>query len=137
MSATPIELTLVHAADAAARAQALVAWLGNPTDAKTDAIRAAPDTRPALPDERQRAIVVEGASFALQIPEGVSVERLAAGCVCCVGQVPLRVALTRTLRRMDSQRPRAVLLLLAQGEHLPRLRAQVERGELGTGIVVS
>jgi hypothetical protein len=37
---------------------------------------------------------------------------------------------------MAADQPRAVLLLIAQGEHLPRLAAQIERGELGQGITV-
>jgi hypothetical protein len=64
------------------------------------------------------------------------VTRLTAGCVCCVGQVPVRVAVTRSLRAMDAMRPRALLLLVSQDAHLPRLRAQIERGELGAGIAL-
>jgi hypothetical protein len=118
-----IEITLAHARGAAQ--QAIVdAWLRRG------------DARDGAADRRQRALVVEGPSFALQVPEDLVVTRLAAGCVCCVGQVPLRVAVTRSLRAMDAMRPRALLLLVSQDAHLPRLRAQIERGELGTGIAL-
>jgi hypothetical protein len=53
---------------------------------------------------------------------------VAAGCLCCVGLVPLRVTLTRLLRTV---RPRSLLLLVATDDHLPRLRALLVAGELG------
>lgn len=118
-----IEITVAHGRGAAQ--QAIVdAWLRQG------------DARGGAADRRQRALVVEGPSFALQVPEDLAVQRLAAGCVCCVGQVPLRVAVTRSLRAMDATRPRALLLLVSQDAHLPRLRAQIERGDLGTGIAL-
>lgn len=62
------------------------------------------------------------------MPDNVEVVRLAAGCVCCIGQVALRVALVRALR---THRPDAVLLLLASADHLPRVRALLDDGRLG------
>jgi hypothetical protein len=121
---TPLHVALVQARGAAAQQAALDAWLQ------------ACDARSGAADRGQCAVVVEGPSFALQVPDGLPVERLAAGCVCCVGQVPLRVALTRSARSMDATRPRAILLLVTNDAHLPRLRAQIERGELGQGITV-
>lgn len=121
-----IEITVAHARGAAQQAVVDV-WLR---------MRPADDARSGVADERQRALVVEGPSFALQVPQDLVVTRLAAGCVCCVGQVPLRVAVTRSLRAMDPARPRALLLLVSQDAHLPRLRAQIERGELGAGIAL-
>jgi hypothetical protein len=53
---------------------------------------------------------------------------VAAGCLCCVGLVPLRVTLTRLLRTV---RPRSLLLLVATDDHLPRLHALLVAGELG------
>ncbi|MCA3218256.1 MAG: hypothetical protein ING59_06805 [Burkholderiales bacterium] len=120
-----IEITVAHARGAAQ--QGIVdAWLRMP----------AGDVRGGAADRRQRALVVEGPSFALQVPQDLMVVRLVAGCVCCVGQVPLRVAVTRSLRAMDGMRPRALLLLVSQAAHLPRLRAQIERGDLGAGIAL-
>lgn len=74
------------------------------------------------------AVIVEGALFGLDAPEDVSVVRLAAGCVCCLGLVPLRVNLVRLLRNV---RPRSLLLVVASDEHLPRLRALLASGEVG------
>lgn len=107
MDAAPV-VTLRCARGARAQQAALDAWLAG---------------APPAP----RAVIAEGALFALAAPEDVAIERLAAGCVCCLGMVPLRVTLTRLLRR----RPRALLLLLAADEHVPRLRAQLAGGELG------
>jgi hypothetical protein len=118
-----IEITVAHARGAAQQA-VVDAWLR------------LGDARDGAADRRQRALVVEGPSFGLQVPEDLAVIRLAAGCVCCVGQVPLRVAVTRSLRAMDATRPRALLLMVSQHAHLPRLRAQIERGELGSGIAL-
>ncbi len=118
----PLHITLAQARGAAAQQAVLDAWLQ------------AYDARSGTADGGQCAVVVEGPSFALQAPEAVPVQRLAAGCVCCVGQVPLRVALTRSARAMDPARPRAILLLVSDDVHLSRLRGQIERGELGQGI---
>jgi len=76
----------------------------------------------------RRAIVVEGAFSVLEVPADVPLTRLGAGCVCCLGQVPLRVALTRMVR---SVRPDAVLLVLWHGDHLERVRALLADGSLG------
>ena len=104
----PVQITLRVARDAAARQAVLDAWL---------ALAPAP-----------RAVIAEGAMFDLAAPDDVEIVRLGAGCPCCLGLVPLRVALTRLLRRV---RPRALLLLVAGDAHLPRLRALLASGELG------
>lgn len=74
------------------------------------------------------AVIAEAAITPLDAPDDLEIVRLAAGCVCCLGQVPLRVSLTRLLRR----RPRALLMMVAADEHLPRLRALLASGELGS-----
>lgn len=104
----PVQVTLRVARDAAQRQAALDAWLAS---------------APA-----PRAVVVEGALAALAAPDDVEIVRLAAGCPCCLGLVPLRVALARLLR---ARRPRALLLLVAGDAHLPRLHAMLASGELG------
>lgn len=103
-----VRVTLVRARGAPAQQRALDDWL---------------KTAPA-----PRAVVAEGAFSALAAPPEVRIGRLAAGCLCCVGLTPLRVTITRTLRAV---RPRALLLLVAADEHLPRLRALLASGELG------
>jgi G3E family GTPase len=77
-----------------------------------------------------RAIVSEGfGSFAA--PDDVAVARLGGGCVCCVGQTPLRVTVTRLLR---AERPEHLLLLLSDAEHLPRVRSLLTDGSLGVRL---
>jgi hypothetical protein len=105
----PARVVLRVARGAAAQQAALAAWLA------------------ATPAGR-RAVIAEGAFTPLDAPAEVEIARLAAGCVCCLGLVPLRVALTRLLR---SARPRELLLLVASDAHLPRLRALLAGGELG------
>lgn len=79
----------------------------------------------------RRAVVAENALAPLLVPADVALVRLAPGCVCCVGQVPLRVTLGRTVR---AHRPDDILLLLASGEHLPRVRALLADGSLGVSF---
>jgi hypothetical protein len=105
----PVRVSLRRAAGAQARQAVLDSWLA---------------TVPAAP----RAVIAEGAFVDLAAPDDVTVARVAAGCVCCVGLVPLRVTLTRLLRTV---RPRSLLLLVATDDHLPRLRAMLVAGELG------
>jgi hypothetical protein len=80
-----------------------------------------------------RLVVAENAFGALAAPDDVPVVRLAAGCVCCIGQVALRVALVRAVR---AHRPSAVLLLLASADHLPRVRALLDAGSLGVRFLM-
>lgn len=108
-----VEVTVQAAAGARRQQQALHDWL---------------DARRRAADGRACAVIAEGASFALQAPPQVPLVRLAAGCVCCVGQTPLRVALLRLLR---AHRPQAVLLLLSGAEHRERVRELLEQGKLG------
>jgi hypothetical protein len=108
-AAAPVRVSLRRAAGAQARQAALDSWLA--------AVPAAP-----------RAVIAEGAFADLAAPDDVTVARVAAGCVCCVGLVPLRVTLTRLLRTV---RPRSLLLLVVTDDHLPRLRALLAAGELG------
>ncbi|MDZ7652971.1 MAG: hypothetical protein U5L03_10650 [Burkholderiaceae bacterium] len=108
-AAAPVRVSLRRAAGAQARQAMLDSWLA---------------TVPAAP----RAVIAEGTFADFAVPDDVTVARVAAGCVCCVGLVPLRVTLTRLLRTV---RPRALLLLVATDDHLPRLRAMLAAGELG------
>ena len=82
----------------------------------------------AQPPSGRRAVIAESGFAPLVAPEGVPLAGLAPGCVCCVGQVPLRVAIGRTVR---AHRPDELLLLLASAEHLPRIRALLADGSLG------
>jgi hypothetical protein len=84
----------------------------------------------ALHPHGRRAILAEGfGSFTA--PDNVAVARLGGGCVCCVGQVPLRVTLMRLMR---GERPEHLLLLLADDQHLPRVRSLLTDGSLGVRL---
>lgn len=109
---TAATVTVAHAADAADAQAALDAWL-----------QSAPPPR---------AVIAEGLQ-PLQAPDEVALSQLTAGCVCCIGQLPLKVTLLRTLR---STRPRSLLLLVARAEHLPRVRALLADGTLGVKLTV-
>ena len=81
-----------------------------------------------LPAGAPRAILIESAFVPAHAPSDVPLARIAAGCVCCVGQVVLRVRLTQLLRKA---RPRHLLLLLASAQHFDRIGAQLLDGSLG------
>jgi len=118
-SASPVNIavTLRTARGRAAQQAALDAWI---------------DARRAASDGRKLAVIAEGAFFELSCPPGVALARLAPGCVCCVGEVPLRTTLTRIVR---SHRPAELLLLIAADEHLERVRRLL--AEAGPGMRVT
>jgi hypothetical protein len=87
--------------------------------------------RQAAGDAAGLAVLAEGAFFELRVPPEVALERLTAGCVCCIGLLPLQVTLTRLLRK---RRPRVVLLLVADALHFDRVRALVASGKLGVRL---
>jgi hypothetical protein len=68
----------------------------------------------------RRAVLVEGLAPPAELPDDLTVSTLGAGCPCCLGQVPMRVALVRLLRQ---HRPEHVMLVLAGEAHLDRVRA--------------
>lgn len=78
--------------------------------------------------EGARAIVLESAWVSLQVPDDVSLRQISAGCLCCAGQLVLKVQLTALLRHA---RPQHMLLLLSQTTHLERFLAQLRGGLLG------
>lgn len=105
------QLTLQVAASAEAQQRALDAWAAHA----------------ATP----RVALVEAGLHDLDVPEATVVERLPAGCVCCVGNVVLRVALTRLLRR---HRPANVLLLIAANTHRERVERMLTSAPLGDAL---
>jgi hypothetical protein len=74
------------------------------------------------------AVIVENPFAELRVPDEVSLTRLGGACPCCVGQLPLRVAILRLVR---SHRPDALLLLLRGSGHADRVRALLGDGSLG------
>jgi hypothetical protein len=106
-------LTLQVAAGAEAQQRALDAW-------------AACSTAP-------RIALVEAGLHELAAPADTLVERLPAGCVCCVGNVVLRVALTRLLRQ---HRPASVLLLIAANTHRERVERILSSAPLDAALTL-
>ena len=115
---------LVLGASAAAREQAIAALLAIPSDvvsasAATSAVApgVGADTSPEF-----SAVILEGLGVAatpLETGPGLQVVRIAPGCLCCDGNLVLRVTLNRLLR----QRPGRLFLGLASSEHLDQLRS--------------
>lgn len=116
--ADPIAVTLRAARGRSAQQAALDAWI---------------DARRAAADGRRLAVIAEGAFFDLSCPAEVAVARLAPGCVCCVGEVPLRATLTRVVRM---QRPDHLLVLIAADEHLDRVCRLLSSVPLGRPVEV-
>jgi G3E family GTPase len=76
----------------------------------------------------RRAVIAENAFGPLVAPPDVPLLRLTAGCVCCVGVVPLRVGIARIVR---THRPDDLLLLVGSGDHVARVRSLLTDGSLG------
>ena len=72
------------------------------------------------------AVILEGLADAhtpLQASPSLLVARIAAGCLCCAGNLVLRVTLNRLLR----QRPQRLFIGVARSEHLDQLRSWLEQ----------
>lgn len=117
---------LVTGPSAAAREQAIAALLAAPfssasAPASAPGAPAAGEGRP-VPAQDLSAVILEGLGVAatpLESGPGLQVVRIAPGCLCCDGNLVLRVTLNRLLR----QRPRRLVLGLASSEHLDQLRS--------------
>jgi G3E family GTPase len=109
--APPVATTLVTGASAADREQAIFDQLTlsnlHQHGAKT-------------------AVILEGlpsgSSPLDSLPEHVLCERIAPGCLCCAGNLVLRVTLNRLLR----QRPERIFIGIARSEHLDQLRSWLQ-----------
>ncbi|CAN7573452.1 GTPase [Massilia sp. LjRoot122] len=104
-----VATTLVTGASAALREAAIASLL---------------EAAPSSP-EGFSAVILEGlASGSSPIPDSSSVRlvRLAPGCVCCTGNLVLRVTLNRLLR----QGPERLFIGLASSEHLDQLRSWLQ-----------
>ncbi|MCS0629405.1 GTPase [Telluria mixta] len=101
-------LTLVTGPGAAAREAAIAAHLSD------------------LHEDRTQAIILEGLASGSSplddLPSGQTVARIAPGCLCCTGNLVLRVTLNRLLR----QRPRRIFIGVADSEHLDQLRSWLQ-----------
>jgi len=98
-------LTLVTGASARAREAAIAASLSD------------------LHQDATQAIILEGLASGTSplddLSAGQSVARIAPGCLCCTGNLVLRVTLNRLLRR----RPSRIFIGVADSEHLDQLRS--------------
>jgi hypothetical protein len=67
------------------------------------------------------AVILEGlpsGAAPLEDSEMLHVARIAPGCICCTGNLTLRVTLNRLLRR----RPQRIYIALATSDHLDTFR---------------
>jgi G3E family GTPase len=101
-------LTLVTGATAGAREAAIAAHLSD------------------LHEDGAQAIILEGLASGSSplddLPPGQTLARIAPGCLCCTGNLVLRVTLNRLLR----QRPRRIFIGVADSEHLDQLRSWLQ-----------
>lgn len=121
--------SLVTGSTAAAREAAIAALLATPFDASSASVSSlaaggatSPASRLPVPAIPFDAVILEGLGVAatpLETGPGLHVMRIAPGCLCCDGNLVLRVTLNRLLR----QRPRRLFIGLASSEHLDQLRS--------------
>jgi G3E family GTPase len=73
-----------------------------------------------------QAVVIEGLASGISpldsLPEHILFARIAPGCLCCAGNLVLRVTLNRLLR----QRPERLFIGVARSEHLDQLRSWLQ-----------
>lgn len=107
-AALPVTVTLVTGASARAREAALAAHLA------------------ATPIDGATAVILEGLapgdSPLDTLPDDWRAARIAPGCLCCTGNLVLRVTLNRLLRR----HPQRLFIGVAQSEHLDQLRSWLQ-----------
>jgi hypothetical protein len=104
-----VATTLVTGASAQAREQAIAAELSDPQE----------NPSPAIILEG----LAPGSSPLDQLASsGVLIARIAPGCLCCTGNLVLRVTLNRLLR----QRPERLFIGVARSEHLDQLRSWLQ-----------
>ena len=107
-------LTLVTGPGAAAREAAIAAHLS--------------DLHEDRPAPIMQAIILEGLASGISplddLPPGQTLVRIAPGCLCCTGNLVLRVTLNRLLR----QRPRHIFIGVADSGHLDQLRSWLQSG---------
>jgi hypothetical protein len=109
--AQPVTVTLVTGSSAARREQAIFDRL------------ALPDSHPG---DAPSAVILEGLAPGNSpldtLPAQVLCARIAPGCLCCAGNLVLRVTLNRLLR----QRPERLFIGVARSEHLDQLRSWLQ-----------
>ena len=102
----PIPTVLVTGATAAVREAAIASALDDPATPRSDGA----------------AIILEGlpsGSSPLAQSDQLLISRIAPGCLCCAGNLVMRVTLNRLLR----QRPARLFIGVAATTHLDQLRS--------------
>ena len=102
----PIPTVLVTGPSSAAREAAIAAALDDPATPRGEAV----------------AIILEGlpsGSSPLENSDKLLISRIAPGCLCCAGNLVMRVTLNRLLR----QRPARLFIGVAATTHLDQLRS--------------
>lgn len=109
--ASPVTTTLVTGSTAAAREQAIYSQLQLSNLHHNGA---------------KSAVILEGLapgnSLLDTLPAHILRARIAPGCLCCAGNLVLRVTLNRMLR----QRPQRLYIGVARSEHLDQLRSWLQ-----------
>jgi G3E family GTPase len=111
-----VAVTLVTGATARAREAAIAAIVANPHQIGAAQVSPGTDTE---------AVILEGladAQSSLVPSPSLLISRIAAGCLCCAGNLVLRVTLNRLLR----QRPQRLFIGVARSEHLDQLRSWLQ-----------
>jgi hypothetical protein len=108
----PVTTTLVTGPSASAREQAIHDRLGlSDSDVPVPALQ---------------AVILEGLASGSSpldtLPAHILFARIAPGCLCCAGNLVLRVTLNRLLR----QRPERIFIGVARSEHLDQLRSWLQ-----------
>jgi hypothetical protein len=102
----PIPTVLVTGPSAALREAAIARAIADPSTPRSDGV----------------AVILEGLSDGnpvLQDSEKLLISRIAPGCLCCAGNLVMRVTLNRLLR----QRPARLFIGVAPSAHLDQLRS--------------
>jgi hypothetical protein len=106
-----VATTLVTGPGAAARERAIAARLRSPDAAESSGLQ---------------AVILEGIASGNSpldsLPPNAQLARIAPGCLCCTGNLVLRVTLNRMLR----QRPERLFIGVADSEHLDQLRSWLQ-----------
>jgi len=99
---------------------------GPGADAREAAIARAVALEASGIDTFHPAVILEGlpsgAAPLDALADSLQVARIAPGCLCCTGNVVLRVTLNRLLR----QRPGRIFIGVARSEHLDQLRSWLQ-----------
>lgn len=110
-AASPVTATLVTGSSAAVREQAIFDQL---------------QLSKLHQNGARSAVILEGLapgnSPLDSLPADVLFARIAPGCLCCTGNLVLRVTLNRMLR----QRPERLFIGVARSEHLDQLRSWLQ-----------